>query len=139
MRTPVRPLPPSVARWATWARVLRWLDAASGATTLWAIVAAGVPGRTASADLAIALLVFGVAACLAPLRRRWRPVSAIVGIVVSRDLKPGDRAWYARPDGVERVLVTARGVNRIVIATGRPGAAEGITVRRTRVLLVPAG
>ena len=106
---------------------------------MWAIVAACVPDRTANAELAIAVLLFGVAVCVAPVRRRWRPVSAIVGIVVSRDLKPGDRAWYARPDGVERVLVTARGVNRIVIATSRPGAAEGITVRRTRVLLVPAG
>ena len=139
MRTPVRSVPPSIGRWTTRARALRWADALAGAAVVWLVVATGLPTRTVTGDLVIVLVLLGVAAVFAPLRRRWRPVSAAVGVAVSRGLRPGDHAWYVRADGVERVLVTARGANRIVIATARPDASEGVTVRRTRVLLIPAG
>jgi hypothetical protein len=139
MRTPARPLPPSVTGWPRRARALRWIDAIVGGTAAWALAARIVPGATTNTTLVIALAVLGLGVCIPALRRRWRPVSAVVGLVLSRGLKPGDRAWYVRPDGVDRVLVTARGVNRIVIATSQPGATEGMAVRRTRVLLIPAG
>jgi len=54
-----------------------------------------------------------------------------------RDLSPGDQAWYVRPGHAERVLVTARRRTRVVIARLND-AAEELSVRRTRVLLVPA-
>jgi len=43
-----------------------------------------------------------------------------------------------RPGGAERVLVTARHRTRVVIARLDGSGAEGLSVRRTRVLLVPA-
>jgi hypothetical protein len=43
-----------------------------------------------------------------------------------------------RPDHAERVLVTARYRTRVVIARLNDAGAEGLSVRRTRVLLVPA-
>ena len=86
--------------------------------------------------LAAALLVAG--ALIPRLRLGWRPVSAITTLVVSRRLRPGDRAWFVHGDDADLVLVTARHGRRVVIA--RPGhdAAEGLSVRRTRVLLLSA-
>ena len=86
---------------------------------------------------------FGAAALLAlglmgrPLRTLWRPISACVGLAVSRGLRVGDRAWYVRPDRVDLVLVTARHGARLVIATPGFDADEGLSVRRTRVLVLP--
>src|SRR5262249_58353232 len=71
------------------------------------------------------------------LRALWRPVSAGVGLAVSRGLRVGDRAWYVRPDRVDLVIVTARHRTRLVIATPGFDADEGLSVRRTRVLVLP--
>jgi hypothetical protein len=53
-------------------------------------------------------------------------------------LAPGDRAWYVRPDGPELVIVTARRRLRLTVAVPGRGAAEGLSVRRTRVLVLAA-
>ena len=55
-----------------------------------------------------------------------------------RRLSPGDQVWYVRPGAAERVLVTALHRTRVVIARLDGSGAEGLSVRRTRVLLVPA-
>ena len=47
-------------------------------------------------------------------------------------------ATYVRPGRAERVLITARRRTRIVIVRLNDEGAEGLSVRRTRVLLVPA-
>jgi hypothetical protein len=128
----------SVARWTSTARALRWLDAVAAWLALWVIAAVAL--ETADARVSVlAAIATGVGAWLAPLRIRWRPVSAGVGIVVSSRLRPGDRAWYIRPGDAELVLVTGRRGLRMVIALGTRGPAEGISVRRTRILLLPAG
>jgi len=139
MRTPVRPLPEPVKRWTTTARYLRWLDTLTAWLLLWGLLLLG-PGRIPPAGWAlIAAVVIGGLAFVPPLRLRWRPVSAAVGLWVSRALEPGDHAWFVRPGGADLVIITARQGARLTIATAAPGAAEGIRVRRTRVLLVPAG
>src|SRR6266850_198793 len=116
MRSPLRPLPAAVTRWTAAARVLGWLDALA----------------------VLAALVVALGALLRPLRVRWRPVRGAVALVLSARLSPGDQAWYVRPGHAERVLVTARRRTRVVIARLNDGGAEGFSVRRTRVLLVPA-
>lgn len=138
MTTPTRPLPIPVERWASrlrWLRgvdaLLAWLTALLGLTVLFP----RMPPQTAMI-LAAGLLV--PVALIPRLRLAWRPVSAAATVLVSRGLRPGDRAWFIRGDGADLVLVTARHGLRVVVA--RPGhdATEGISVRRTRVLLLPA-
>ena len=51
-------------------------------------------------------------------------------------LKPGDRAWLVLPERIEPVIVTARRRLRLVVARADQ-VAEGLEVRRTRVLVVP--
>ncbi len=137
MRTPTTPLPPRVERWAAWLTRLRWLDALAGALLLWLLLAAALPALTPDVWALLALLLLAALAWVPPLRVRWRPVTAAVGLAVSRRLRPGDHAWYLRPGGAERVLVTGRRGTRIVVAGARRGPGEGLAVRRTRVLLLP--
>ena len=138
MRSPLRPLPAAVTRWTAAARVLGWLDALAAYLAIW--VGAAVAFQSASgASLAVlAALVAALGALLRPLRVRWRPVRGAVALVLSARLSPGDQAWYVRPGHAERVLVTARRRTRVVIARLNDEGAEGLSVRRTRVLLVPA-
>jgi hypothetical protein len=137
MRSYVKTLPAAVSRWTRIARALRWLDGAVAWTALWLTTAALLPeAGAAEAGLVSAVLV-GAAAWVTPVRTRWRPVSACVGILVSARLRPGDQAWFVRPGQAELVLITGRRRLRAVIASGARGPAEGIVVRRTRVLLVP--
>jgi hypothetical protein len=56
---------------------------------------------------------------------------------LSRDLRPGDRAWYVARDA-SLVVVTARRGVRIAIARPDLVQDEVIRVRRTRVFLLPA-
>jgi hypothetical protein len=138
MRTPIRPVPDAVARWMSRLRWFRWLDFAVAWAGLWA-VAASVLGReseTAAGMVSLALLCLGLA--IRPLRIRWRPITGAVGLMVSRSLFPGERAWYVRPRAVSLVLVTARHGSRLVIAQPDLAEDEGMSVRRTRVLLLPA-
>lgn len=71
------------------------------------------------------------------LRITWRPVSATTTLLMSRGLRPGDRAWFVRGRDADLVLVTARHGLRVVVAKPDQEAAEGMSVRRTRVLLLP--
>ena len=137
VRTPLTPIPASVMRWATWAPSLRWLDALLAWLSVWALVAVSLSQGSGEAQAVLAALVAGGLAFLPPLRSRWRPVSGWVGLTVSHGLRPGDAAWYVGRRQAERVLVTARRRLRIVIVTGERGATEGISVRRTRVILIP--
>jgi hypothetical protein len=137
MTTPMRPVPAAVLAWVARRRWLRWCDAAAGWALLWiaGVVMLG-PGRSQAAALVALVLVVG-AGWLVPLRVRWRPISAWVGLHLSRDLRPGDRAWYVAGEA-SLVVVTARRGLRVVIA--RPDLVEDevIRVRRTRVFLLPA-
>ena len=125
-------MPQAVVRW------LRALDAALAGLILWGGVVglAGVGRARAAALLALGLLGLGLA--IRPIRVRWRPVTGAVGLAVSRGLRPGARAWYVRARDADVVLVTARRGLRLVIARPDLVSGEGMSVRRTRVLLLPA-
>jgi hypothetical protein len=138
MRSPLKPLPAAVARWTVTARLLRWLDALVAWLGVWGGAALALPSAPREPLAVLAALVVGLGALARPLRARWRPLSGVVGLAVSARLVPGDRAWYVRPGDAERVLVTASHGTRVVIARLDGSGAEGLSVRRTRVLLVPA-
>lgn len=95
------------------------------------------PQVPSQAAMMLAAGMLLVAAMIPRLRLAWRPISAATTLWLSRGLRPGDRAWFVHGSGVDLVLVTARHGVRVVVA--RPGhdAAEGMSVRRTRVLLLP--
>ena len=138
MTTPMRPAPELVASWMARVRWLRWLDVSVAWAGLWGIGAA-VLGRGSAGEAAVvASILVGLGFVVRPLRTRWRPLSGWVGLAMSRGLHPGDRAWYVRPHQADLVLVTARHGARLVIARPDLAADEGLTVRRTRVLVLPA-
>jgi hypothetical protein len=137
MATPTAAVPTTVETWITRSRYLRWIDALAAWVVLLGVAAALLPeqpGRTIALG-ALALLV--IALMLRPLRLRWRPVSGWVGVIVSRSLRPGQRAWFVRDGRADAVLVTGRRGLRLSIAAPDLGEAETLTVRRTRVLLIP--
>jgi hypothetical protein len=138
MPTPLRPLPAGVERWTLVARLLRWLDALMAWLALWVLAAIAVPDIAQPRLAILAALAVGAIALVRPLRARWRPASGIVAIVLSGRLSAGHHAWYVRPGHAERVLITARRRTRVVIVRLSDEGAEGLSVRRTRVLLVPA-
>jgi hypothetical protein len=138
MGTPIRPLPERIARWSPRARWLRRLDALAAGVLVWGLVAARLPDLGLGLQAATAGVVVGLLGALPPIRLRWRPISGPVGLWVSRTLVVGDRAWYVRPDAPELVIVTARRGLRLTVAVPGRGAAEGLSVRRTRVLLFGA-
>ena len=138
MSSPIRPLPHEVARFISLATWFRWCDAAVAWTVLWALLASILgPASPPAAVASLVLVTLG--ALLQPLRVLWRPVSGSVGLVLSRRLRPGDRAWYVRSRHADPVLVTARHGARMRIATpDLDEPDEVLSVRRTRVLLLPA-
>jgi hypothetical protein len=138
MRTPIRPVPDEVARWMSRMVWLRGLDLVVAWLGLWAVAALvlGLGSGTEAGLVSLVLLCLGLA--IRPLRVRWRPITGWVGLRVSRSLLPGERAWYVRPRAVSLVLVTARHGVRLVIAGPDLAKDEGMSVRRTRVLLLPA-
>ena len=138
MTTPIRPLPTGITRWITRLRWLRWGDALLGWLMLLAVLGLLVPRMLAETAMVVAAVLLVAGALIPRLRLGWRPISAMTTFVVSRRLRPGDRAWFVHGDDADLVLVTARHGLRVVIA--RPGhdAAEGLSVRRTRVLLLTA-
>jgi len=138
MRSPIQPPPVAVQTWIARARYLRWLDAAAAWLAVMAVFVAETGQLAASPPAIIAAAVVLVCALLAPVRVRWRPVSGTVGFLVSRALRPGDRAWYVRGARADLVIVTARRGLRVSIAAPDLGTAEGLSVRRTRVFVVPA-
>jgi hypothetical protein len=135
MRTPVRTIPPGVERWVSRASWLRGLDAAAAVVAVWPLAALALDA-TATASAVAASMLVAAAAFVPLLRLRWRPVSALVSLSVSRALRPGDVAWCVFPGRVEHVIITARRGWRLVVA--RPGreSAEGVEIRRTRVLVI---
>jgi hypothetical protein len=138
MRSPVRPLPPNVGRWASRARWLRWLDALVAWLLVWGGLALTPQAKTPAATAIAAAALVGLGALVGPVRRRWRPLGALISLSVSRALRPGDRAWLVLPRHVEPVIVTARRRLRLVVARPDQDRAEGLEVRRTRVLVVPS-
>lgn len=137
MRSPIQSVPAAVQTWIGRARYLRWLDAAVAwlAVMAYFVLEAGAIAVVPAAIISAAVVL--VCALMAPLRVRWRPVSGLVGYIVSNGLRPGDRAWYVRGGRADLVIVTARRGLRVSIAAPEMGAAEGLSVRRTRVLVVP--
>jgi hypothetical protein len=126
-----------VDRWVARARALRWLDALGG----WVLLSFGLamwPGSLPWTPAAVAALpILGLLALVTSLRRRWRVVSGAVGLWVSRSIAVGDLAWCVGPSSAERVVVTARRGARLTVAIPGGDASEGLSVRRTRVLVVP--
>jgi hypothetical protein len=135
MRTPIRFLPHEVERWAWRVRYLRWLDALIAWFALWALLAVALP-LPVQAYVVLATVAVALLALVPPLRLRWRPASGALGVALSRGLRPGDRAWFVVPGRAEAVIVTARRRLRLVVARPDQGPAEGIEVRRTRVLVL---
>jgi hypothetical protein len=135
MTTPIRPVPQAVRRWRTRLAWLRWADAAVAAAALWAALLP-VAGPLSSPHAPVAaLVVTAVGVAVRPVRARWRPVSGWVALAMSRGLRVGDRVWYIGLRDASVVVVTARHRTRVVIA--RPDLPdEGLSVRRTRVLLL---
>jgi hypothetical protein len=137
VRAPIPPIPDAVARWTVRVHWLRRLDALVAWLWAWGLLALFADLRPAVQALVAAALVAAVA-CLPAIRAAWRPVSAAVGLGLSRGLAPGHRAWYVRPGAAELVIVTARRGLRLTIAAPGRTVAEGMDVRRTRVLLLSA-
>jgi hypothetical protein len=138
MTSPMKPLPHEVARWIALAGWLRRCDAAVAWVGLWAFLVGllGLPSTPAAVGALVLVVLGGVTR---PFRVLWRPVSGSVGLAVSWRLQPGDRAWYVRASHADPVLVTARHGTRMSIATpDRDEPDEVLSVRRTRVLLLPA-
>lgn len=119
-------------------RWLRRLDAVAAWAILWGVVVLVVGQARAWEGAVLAAAIVGLGLAVLPIRARWRPISGWAGLTLSRGLQPGDRAWHVRSQQADLVLVTGRHGTRLVIA--RPGLArdEGLSVRRTRVLVLPA-
>ena len=137
MATPTTPVPTSVETWITRVRYLRCLDALAAWLVLLAVAAELLPEQPGGTLAVSSLALLVIAVMLRPLRLRWRPVSGWVGVAVSRTLRPGQRAWFVRDGHADAVLVTGRRGLRLSIAAPNVGAAETLTVRRTRVFLIP--
>ncbi len=137
MRTPIKSLPQEIEDWVGRARWLRALDALAAWLGLWAGMSLVLPEFSRSGQATVAAVVVAMGIAIAPIRVLWRPVTGWIALRVSQPLRPGDRAWLVRWDGADLVLITARRGLRMVVARAQEGA-EGITVRRTRVLLLPA-
>lgn len=104
---------------------------------LW-IVAVAMMGShlgTEAGLISLGLVCLGLA--IHPVRARWRPLTGWIGLALSRTLRAGDRAWYIGGREARLVLVTARHGVRLVIARPDLPEDEAMSVRRTRVLLLP--
>jgi hypothetical protein len=134
----MRSLPPDVERWVRRARWLGWIEALAVGLVLWPFLALWLADRPPLVSALLALGLVGLAALAPGVRRRWRPIRALVSLAASRGLKPGDHAWLLLPEHVQPVIVTARRRLRLVVARSGQGPSEGLEVRRTRVLVVPA-
>lgn len=132
----MRPLPRAVERWTSVVLPLRWVDALIAWLVVWALARIALPQVENAAAAVGATVVIVLVALLGPIRVRWRPVTGVVALALSARLSPGDHAWYVRSGAAERVLVTGRHPTRIVIVRLNDESAEGLSVRRTRVLLV---
>ena len=137
-RAPLKPLPEVIARWTSRARWLRWLDFLILWIVLWANIALAFTDLDGRADAILAAVLTAGGTLIPMFRRHWRPATALVALVMSRRLRPGDRAWHIRPGEAELVLVTARRRLSVVIANQTHDSVEGVLVSRTQALLIPA-
>jgi hypothetical protein len=137
MRTPLRPLPEEVSRWMRRARGLRWLDAAAAWLVAWGLMLGLAPAAEPAALFVLVAVLIAPMAAVPPLRRWWRPASALTALVLGWGLRPGDRAWHVWSDGARLVLVTAPRWRSIVVAGVVQDSGEGMALPRTRALLVP--
>lgn len=136
--SPIRPLPEEVARWIALAAWLRRADAAVAWLLAWVLLTS-LLGIASGAAAVAALVAVALGVLIRALRVVWRPVSGGVGVALSQPLQAGDRAWYVRAGRADAVLVTARRGARMQIALpGLDEPDEVLSVRRTRVLLLPA-
>ena len=119
-------------------RWLRWGDALVAWLALLIGLGLWLPRLPSQAAMGLAAGLLFAGALIPRLRLRWRPLTAIITLLVSRRLRPGDRAWFVHGSDADLVLVTARHGFRVVIARPHHDAAEGLSVRRTRVLLLVA-
>lgn len=138
MTTPLRPVPYAVVAWLARRRWLRWCDGLVAWALLGAAAAAVLGPARAEAAAVAALVLTAVGMAIQPLRVRWRPITGWLGLRLSRGLRPGDRAWYLGAREASLVMVTARRGARLVIARSDLARDEGMSVRRTRVFLIPA-
>jgi hypothetical protein len=131
-------MPRQVSRWISLCAWLRRADALVAWALVW-VALQGLSWMDAGWAAVVAVGVVAVGALIRPLRVAWRPASGAVGLGISRDLHAGDRAWYVRSGHADLVLVTARHGARLVIApTDLQEPDEVLTIRRTRVLFLPA-
>jgi len=138
MTTPIKPLPEEIHRWIARARWLRWMDAIAAWLACGAAWTAILGSASAGQAAVLSLATLGLGLVVRPIRILWRPISAGVGLAVSSGLHAGTRAWYVRSSRADLVLVTARHGTRLVIAPPDLDADEVLSVRRTRVFLLPA-
>jgi hypothetical protein len=137
VRARVLSVPGSVlSRAGRWRRT-RWLDGVAAWILASDAMVALDPDRSPAALGVAIAVVIALATPIGPLRRRWRPISALMTFVRSFWLRPGDRAWLVTPDDVVPVTVTAGRWTQIVIVGAAPNPTEGIAVRRSRTLLLP--
>jgi len=136
--TPDHPAPEDVLRWAARLRWARRLDAALAWLLLWGAVTWLAAGRAARVTAAVAVGLTALGVAVRPLRARWRPLSGLLGLAVSRHVRPGDRVWFVRGRVADIALVTARHGARSTISMPGLASGEDLDVRRTRVLLLPA-
>src|SRR2546426_296852 len=106
MRSPLRPLPAAVARWAIAARLLRWLDALVAWLVVWTGAVVVLPHASAESHAILAALAVTLGALALPLRARWRPASGGVGLVVRARLPPRAEGGGLRPGGAGREAPT---------------------------------
>jgi hypothetical protein len=130
-------VPHGIVRWTSRVRWLRGLDALVAWTVLWGTSLTVLGWASAREAAVLSLILVGLALMVRPLRARWRPVTGWVGLAMSRSLQVGDRAWYVRAHRADLVLVTARHGARLVIAGPTLADDESLSVRRTRVLVLP--
>jgi len=137
MATPTTPVPTTVETWISRSKFLRWLDALAAWLVLLAVATEVLPDPSGGAVAVTSLVALVLGVMVHPLRLHWRPVSGWVGVAVSRSVRPGQRVWFVRDGRADAVLVTARRGLRVSIAAPQLGEAETLSVRRTRVLLIP--
>ena len=133
MRSPVRALPDAVVRWTRRAAWLRRFDA----LLAWLACVWGFPDAPAALPALVAAALVATATAIPAVRSVWRPLSGTVGLAVSRPLNPGRQAWFVRRGKADLVLVTARRGFRVTIALGAQSRDEVMSVRRTRIFLIP--
>src|SRR2546428_11062666 len=99
MRSPLRPLPAAVARWAITARLLRWLDALVAWLVVWTGAVVVLPHASVESHAILAALAVTLGALALPLRARWRPARRRAPPPLRRRPAPRPRARAPRSGG----------------------------------------